>query len=201
MGTIGVSAREAQEARALTAGMIACVDDAVGARARARSTAAAARRHRGDLHQRSRRPSRRPPADAQGRRAVSEHRAGAVHLVRPAGAGQAASAPTRSLRPSTSARPCSIAPGSSPSSGMQAKSLLPAIDGNRCATACSSSTTTSIRARAPTVPPRVHSLIDGRYRLSVFHGTGWGELYDLERSGRVRQSLGRSGSCCDACPA
>jgi hypothetical protein len=30
------------------------------------------------------------------------------------------------------------------------------------------------------VPPRVHSLIDRRYRISVFHGTGWGELYDLE---------------------
>ena len=30
MGTIGVSAREAQEARALTAGMIACIDDAIG---------------------------------------------------------------------------------------------------------------------------------------------------------------------------
>ena len=30
------------------------------------------------------------------------------------------------------------------------------------------------------MPARVHSLIDGRYRLSVFHGTGWGELYDLE---------------------
>jgi hypothetical protein len=30
------------------------------------------------------------------------------------------------------------------------------------------------------VPSRVHTLIDRRYRLSVFHGTGWGELYDLE---------------------
>jgi Domain of unknown function (DUF4976) len=30
------------------------------------------------------------------------------------------------------------------------------------------------------MPPRVHSLIDDRYRLSVFHGIGWGELYDLE---------------------
>ena len=30
------------------------------------------------------------------------------------------------------------------------------------------------------VPPRVHSLIDRRYRISVFHGTGWGELYDLQ---------------------
>ena len=44
-----------------------------------------ARRHGGDLHQRPRRSSRRSPADAQGRRAVSEHRAGAVHLVGPAG--------------------------------------------------------------------------------------------------------------------
>ena len=44
MGTIGVSAREAQEARALTAGMIACVDDAIGrvlARAGAERAAAA----------------------------------------------------------------------------------------------------------------------------------------------------------------
>ena len=40
MGTIGVSAREAQEARALTCGMIACVDDAIG-RCSARSTRAA----------------------------------------------------------------------------------------------------------------------------------------------------------------
>ena len=31
MNTIGVSAREAQEARALTCGMIACIDDAIGA--------------------------------------------------------------------------------------------------------------------------------------------------------------------------
>jgi hypothetical protein len=29
------------------------------------------------------------------------------------------------------------------------------------------------------MPPRVHTLIDGRYRLSLFDGTQWGELYDL----------------------
>ena len=68
-----------------------------------------------------------------------------------------------------------------PSSGMQAKSLLPALRGGPGrATACSSSTTTRHPSPGTDVPPRVHTLIDGRYRLSVFHGTGWGELYDLD---------------------
>lgn len=30
------------------------------------------------------------------------------------------------------------------------------------------------------VPPHVHSVHDGRYRLSLFQGMNWGELYDLE---------------------
>ena len=66
MRTIGVSAREAQEARALTCGMIACIDDAIGARARARSMRRRARQYRGDIHHRSRRPSRRSPVAAEG---------------------------------------------------------------------------------------------------------------------------------------
>ena len=85
MNTIGVSAREAQEARALTCGMIACVDDAIGGVLAALDRSGTARRHRGDLHQRPRRPPRRSPADAQRCRAISEHRAGAVHLVRSRG--------------------------------------------------------------------------------------------------------------------
>ena len=28
--------------------------------------------------------------------------------------------------------------------------------------------------------PRVHSLVDARWRLSMFDGVEWGELYDLE---------------------
>ena len=28
--------------------------------------------------------------------------------------------------------------------------------------------------------PRVHTLVDRRWRLSVFDGVEWGELYDLE---------------------
>ena len=107
-----------------------------------------ARRHRGDLHQRSRRPSRRPPADAEGRRAISEHRAGAVHLVGPAGVRVSPRAPARCLddgyRPTVLDRA-----RIEPASGMQAKSFLPVWTeaGPR---ACSSNTTTRRQARAPT---------------------------------------------------
>ncbi len=45
---------------------------------------------------------------------------------------------------------------------------------------CSSSTITKPPNPGTNVPARVHTLIDDRYRLSVFHGTGWGELYDLK---------------------
>ena len=85
MGTIGVSAREAQEARALTAGMIACVDDAIG-----RVLAALERSgkrddtvviftsdhgdHLGDHR-----------LMLKGAEQYQQHRAGAVHLGRSAG--------------------------------------------------------------------------------------------------------------------
>ncbi len=64
---------------------------------------------------------------------------------------------------------------------MQAKSLLPVLDGKPVR----DSVFIQYDHQHPSpgsdnVPPRVHTLIDGRYRLSVFHGTGWGELYDLE---------------------
>jgi arylsulfatase A-like enzyme len=68
-----------------------------------------------------------------------------------------------------------------PFSGMQGRSLLPALGG---ATAVRDSVFIQYDHQHPSpgtdVPPRVHTLIDRRYRLSVFHGTGWGELYDLE---------------------
>ena len=182
MGTIGVSAREAQEARALTCGMIACIDDAIGAvLARARHERPA-RRHRGDLHQRPRRPSRRSPADAQGRRAVSEHRAGAVHLVGPAG--------DRRKPKRTDALASTMDIGATvlerariePASGMQAKSFLPVIERG------------SAVRDSRVHPVRPSGVEPGHQRagagphpdrrplpaVSVFHGTGWGELYDLQ---------------------
>ena len=82
-----------------------------------------------------------------------------------------------------------------PASGMQAKSLLPVLDGKPVRDSVFIQYDHQASSAGTNVPPRVHTLIDGRYRLSVFHGTGWGELYDLQRrSGRVRQSVGRSGA-------
>ena len=65
---------------------------------------------------------------------------------------------------------------------MQAKSLLPVLEGKG---PVREAVFIQYDHQHPSpgsddVPPRVHTLIDGRYRLSVFHGTGWGELYDLE---------------------
>ena len=108
------------------------------------------RRHGGDVHLRPRRPSRRSPADAQGRRAISEHRAGAVHLVRPAGpdaaqAHRCARLHHRHRRDHPGPREDRAVlrhAGEEPAAGVRGQ--------RRCATACSSSTTISIRVRART---------------------------------------------------
>ena len=88
-----------------------------------------------------------------------------------------------------------------PASGMQAKSLLPVIERGK---AVRDSRVHPVRP--PGIEPghqraaaRAHADRRPLPAVSVFHGTGWGELYDLrERSGRVRQSLGRSGARQDA---
>jgi arylsulfatase A-like enzyme len=68
-----------------------------------------------------------------------------------------------------------------PASGMQGKNLLPAIErGTPVRDSVFIQYDHQASSPGTNMPPRVHSLIDGRYRLSVFHGTGWGELYDLE---------------------
>jgi arylsulfatase A-like enzyme len=66
-----------------------------------------------------------------------------------------------------------------PASGVQAKSLLPAMEGGAVRDAVFIQYDHQASNPGTGVPARVHSLIDERYRLSVFHGTGWGELYDL----------------------
>jgi arylsulfatase A-like enzyme len=67
-----------------------------------------------------------------------------------------------------------------PSSGMQAKSFLSALDGKATRDSVFIQYDHQHPSPGTDVPPRVHSLIDERYRLSVFQGTGWGELYDLK---------------------
>jgi arylsulfatase A-like enzyme len=66
-----------------------------------------------------------------------------------------------------------------PASGMQGKSLLPALDNRPVRDSVLIQYDHQHPSPGTDVPPRVHTLIDDRYRLSVFHGTGWGELYDL----------------------
>jgi arylsulfatase A-like enzyme len=180
MNTIGVSAREAQEARALTAGMIACVDDAIGRVLRA--------------------------LDASGRRDdtvvifTSDHGDHlGDHRLMLKGAEQYQSIvrvpfiwsdPQASGYPKrTDALGSTMDIGTTildrariePASGMQAKSLLPAIEGKAVRDSVFIQYDHQVASPGSNnVPPRVHTLIDGRYRLSVFHGTGWGELYDLE---------------------
>ena len=179
MNTIGVSAREAQEARALTAGMIACIDDAIGAVLGA--------------------------LDASGRRDgtvvmfTSDHGDHlGDHRLMLKGAEQYQSivrVPFIWSDPEASSQPkradalaSTMDIGATvldrariePASGVQAKSLLPVLEGSTVRDCVFIQYDHQVSNPGTNVPARVHTLIDGRYRLSVFHGTGWGELYDLE---------------------
>lgn len=180
MNTIGVSAREAQEARALTCGMITCIDDAIG------SVLAA-------LDKSGRRDDTVVIFTSDHGDHLGDHRLmlkGAEQyqsIVRvpfiwsdphkpPAQPRSDALASTMDI-PATILERAKI----EPASGMQGQNLLPAIEQGM---PVRDSVFIQYDHQAPSpgtnIPPRVHSLIDGRYRLSVFHGTGWGELYDLE---------------------
>jgi arylsulfatase A-like enzyme len=179
MNTIGVTAREAQEARALTAGMVACIDDAVGAVLKA--------------------------LDANGRRDdtvvmfTSDHGDHlGDHRLMLKGAEQYQSItrvpfiwadPQASKPPKrTDALGSTMDIGATmlerariePASGMQAKSLLPVMDGKPARDHVFIQYDSQPSLSGAGIPARVHTLIDERYRVSVFHGTGWGELYDLK---------------------
>jgi arylsulfatase A-like enzyme len=67
-----------------------------------------------------------------------------------------------------------------PATGMQAKSFLPVLEERAVRDAVFIQYDHQASSPGTDVPARVHTLIDERYRLSVFHGTGWGELYDLK---------------------
>jgi len=181
MNTIGVSAREAQEARALTAGMIACVDDAIG-------------RVLGALDKSGRADDTVVMFTSDHGDHLGDHRLmlkGAEQyqsIVRVPFIWSDPKKPEKAKRSDALASTIDI--GATildrakiePFSGMQARSLLPAIEGGA---PVRDSVFIQYDHQNPSpgsdnVPPRVHTLIDGRYRLSMFHGTGWGELYDLE---------------------
>ena len=180
MNTIGVSAREAQEARALTAGMIACVDDAIGTVL-------------GALERSGRRDDTVVIFTSDHGDHLGDHRLmlkGAEQyqsIVRVPFIWSDPKAASKLKRTDALASTMDISATVlerakiEPASGMQAKSFLPVLGGGG-PVRDSVFIQYDHQASSPgtNVPARVHSLIDGRYRLSVFHGTGWGELYDLE---------------------
>jgi arylsulfatase A-like enzyme len=179
MNTIGVSAREAQEARALTCGMIACIDDAIG-------------RVLGALDKSGKRDDTVVIFTSDHGDHLGDHRLmlkGAEQYQSIVRVPFIWSDPQRASQPKrTQALASTMDIGATvlerakiePVSGMQAKSLLPALDGKAVRDAVFIQYDHQHPSPGTDVPPRVHTLIDGRYRLSVFYGTGWGELYDLE---------------------
>jgi arylsulfatase A-like enzyme len=180
MGTIGVSAREAQEARALTAGMIACIDDAIGGvlaaldkSGKRSDTVVIFTSDHGD-HLGDHRLMLKGAEQYQS--IVRVPFIWADPQSKPAATRTDALASTMDIGATVLERA-----RIEPASGMQAKSFLPAIEQGR---PVRDSVFIQYDHQAPNPgtqePARVHSLIDGRYRISVFHGTGWGELYDLQ---------------------
>jgi arylsulfatase A-like enzyme len=179
MSTIAVSAREAQEARALTAGMITCIDDAIGGVLRA-------------LDRSGRREDTVLIFTTDHGDHLGDHRLmlkGAEQYQSIVRVPFIWSDPRPSGHPSrTDALASTIDIAATvldrariePFTGIQGRSLLPTLETDGAVRDC---VFIQYDHQAPSadsgLPPRVHTLIDDRYRLSVFHGTNWGELYDL----------------------
>jgi arylsulfatase A-like enzyme len=181
MNTIAVTAREAQEARALTCGMISCVDDAVGEILRVLDETGRAEDavliftsdhgdHLGDHRLMLKGPEQyqsilrvpfiwyEPESDRKRRRTTA--------------LGSTVDIPATIL---DFARVSSYA-------GIQGRSLLPVIDGS--ATSVRDAAFVQFDSQRPLIgkigPARVHTVVDERFRLSLYHGVPWGELYDLK---------------------
>jgi arylsulfatase A-like enzyme len=179
MGTIGVSSREAQEARALTCGMIACIDDAIGRvldalddSGRRDDTVVIFTSDHGD-HLGDHRLMLKGAEQYQSIVRVPFIWADPQRHAAPTRTGALASTMDISATVLERAR-------IEPATGMQARSFLPVIErGERMRDFVFIQYDHQAASPGTEIPARVHTLIDERYRLSVFHGTGWGELYDL----------------------
>jgi arylsulfatase A-like enzyme len=181
MNTIAVTAREAQEAQALTCGMIACLDDAVGevldaldASGQADDTVLIFTSDHGDH--------------------LGDHRLllkGAeqyqsilrVPFIWAEPDEEEKTARRTSALGSTIDIPATILDHAriAPYAGMQGRSLIPVIQGT--GRAVRDSAFVQFDSQRPLVgkigPARVHSLIDEQWRISIYHGMPWGELYEL----------------------
>jgi arylsulfatase A-like enzyme len=178
MGTIGCTIREAQEAQALTCGMIAMIDEAIGgviaaqdASPHSGNTVLAFTSDHGDH--------------------LGDHRLllkGAEHYEQitrvpfiwadpqgPSAARSDAIGQTHDIAATVLARA-----GLGPFAGMQGIDLAPAISGGAGRAAAFIQYDHQKNNPGIGPRPRVHTLRDARYRLSVIHGIDRGELYDLQ---------------------
>jgi arylsulfatase A-like enzyme len=179
MGTIAVSAREAQEARALTAGMITCVDDAIGRvlasldrSGQRENTVVMFTSDHGDHL-----------GDHRLMLKGAEHYQSIVHVPfiwSDPESRQPARTDALGATADISATILERA-GLAPYLGLQGKSLLPAMgSGGR---PVRDAVLIQYEQQTPDADfssaLRVYSLIHQDMRLSVFYDRPWGELYDL----------------------
>jgi arylsulfatase A-like enzyme len=178
MGTIGCSAQEAREARALTCGMISMIDDAVGEVmgavtpiAEREETVVIFNSDHGDH--------------------LGDHRLllkGAEHYEQvtrvpfiwsdpsgPSGTRVDALAQTIDL-PTTILERASV----EPCVGMQGIDLLPVMEGGPGHDNILIQYDHQVTSAGVGPHPRVHTIRDARWRLTLFQGLDWGELYDLD---------------------
>jgi arylsulfatase A-like enzyme len=180
MRSIATTAREAQEARALTCGMIACIDDAIGRVLRA--------------------------LDASGQRDntvlifttdhgdhLGDHRLllkgceqyqSILHVPFIWSDPQAPEPASTSAIGSTIDIPATIIDRAriEPYVGMQGKSLLPALgsSGKPVRDCAFVQYEHQMEDKDVDHMPRWHTVVDGRYRMTVMSDTAFGELYDLQ---------------------
>jgi arylsulfatase A-like enzyme len=179
MRSIAVTAHEAQEAQALTCGMIACIDDAIGvvmcalqASGKADNTVVIFTTDHGDH--------------------LGDHRLllkGAEQyqsIVRVpliwSDPGIAATSARTGAIASTLDIPATILDRArlTPYIGMQGRSFMPAVTGQGGGReAAFVQYDQQMAGLAPDMALRIHTLIDDRWRMSVLLGSDDGELYDL----------------------
>ena len=182
--SFGTTPREAQEAAALTAGMIAMIDDAVGNVTAALATTA--------LDQRSVVIFNADHGEHLGDHKLllkgSEQYDGIIRVPF-IWADPAAAATGRPMGRHTDAIGSAIDIAATvldraaiaPYVGMQGRSQLPVLNGE--ATSVRDAAFVQYDHQRPNAAlggvPRIHTLVERGWRLSVFDGVEWGELYDL----------------------
>jgi arylsulfatase A-like enzyme len=180
MRTIGISAREAQEAQALTCGMITCIDDAIGRVLQALSRAGSAddtvvlfTTDHGDHL-----------GDHRLLLKGAEQYQSILHVPFIWSDPQAPARARTAALGSTIDIPATILDRAriEPFVGLQGRSLLPAMgpDGKAVRDAAFVQYEHQMPDVSCDAMPRWHTLLDQRYRITVASDSGSGELYDLQ---------------------